>query len=283
MAENRSGLPSFLGALVSALGLTLMAGVLVVGVLAPMIFLGGATVNNTVGVFDSIPDLIEIDQQPQQNRIFAVSNGQPVQIATIFNQNREEVAWEAVSDLVKDAAVSGEDRRFYEHGGVDLPGIARAAMRNLAGGRISQGASTITQQYVKNTFIQAALELPDAAAQKAAYEEAIADSFKRKLTEVKLAISLEKRYTKQEILLAYLNIANFGGNTYGIEAAARRYFNTSALDVSAAQAASLIAIVQAPSSLSLEDPANYPANLERRDVILNGMLADGKLTVEQHA
>ena len=279
--DNSSALPA-VRALLGSLGLTLLAGVLVAALVSPVIALGGATLNSTVGLFDSLPSEIEIDRQPQQNRIFATNNGETVQIATIFDQNREEVAWDQVSEFAKDAAVSGEDRRFYEHGGIDPTGIVRAALKNVARGGISEGASTISQQYVKNTFIQAALELPDKAAQDAAYNAAVDDTFERKLNEMKLAISLEKRYTKQEILLAYLNIANFGGTTYGIEAAARRYYNTTALNLTAAQAASLVAIVQSPGVRSLNDPANFPANLERRNVILAGMLADGKLTPEQY-
>jgi membrane peptidoglycan carboxypeptidase len=269
-------------AILGTLGFSALAGLLVAVLVTPLIAVAGATVNNTVGIFDSLPDFIEIDQQPQQNRIFASQDGAQIQIATMYSQNREEVAWEQVSDFVKDAAVSGEDRRFYEHGGVDIPGIARAALKNIAGGSISEGASTITQQYVKNTFIQAALELPEDQ-QKAAYEAAIDDTFERKLKEMKLAISLEKRYTKQEILLAYLNIANFGGTTYGIEAAAKRYYNTTSADLTPAQAASLVATVQSPTALRIDNPENYERNKERRDVILNAMLSEGNITEEQHA
>jgi membrane peptidoglycan carboxypeptidase len=269
-------------AILGTLGFSALAGLLVAVLVTPLIAVAGATVNNTVGIFDSLPDFIEIDQQPQQNRIFASQDGAQIQIATMYSQNREEVAWEQVSDFVKDAAVSGEDRRFYEHGGVDIPGIARAALKNIAGGSISEGASTITQQYVKNTFIQAALELPEDQ-QKAAYEAAIDDTFERKLKEMKLAISLEKRYTKQEILLAYLNIANFGGTTYGIEAAAKRYYNTTSANLTPAQAASLVATVQSPTALRIDNPENYERNKERRDVILNAMLSEGNITEEQHA
>jgi len=275
-------LPQALASVLGFLGFSVLAGVLVAILVVPTLTVTATAVNNTVGIFDSLPDTIDIDQQPQQNRIFASAGGQSVQVATIFSQNREEVGWDEVSDFAKDAAVSGEDRRFYEHGGADPVGIVRAAINNVTGSA-TQGASTITQQYVKNTFIQAAYELPDVAAQDAAYEEAIDDTFQRKLKEIKLAISLEKKYTKQEVLLAYLNIANFGRATYGIEAASRRYYNTSAKDLTAAQAASLIAIVQEPTALQLTDPANWPANTVRRNVILDQMFADGKLTPEQHA
>ncbi|HEV7951480.1 MAG TPA: transglycosylase domain-containing protein, partial [Glaciihabitans sp.] len=218
-----------------------------------------------------------------QNRIFASQDGAAIQIATMYSQNREEVAWEQVSDFVKDAAVSGEDRRFYEHGGVDIPGIARAALKNIAGGSISEGASTITQQYVKNTFIQEALEAPTPEEVEELYYAAIDDSFDRKVKEMKLAISLEKRHSKNEILLAYLNIASFGGTTYGIESASQRYYGVSAKELTAAQAASLVAIVQAPSAMRLDYSENLARNKERRDVILGQMHRDNKLTDAEFA
>ncbi|MCU1406836.1 MAG: hypothetical protein JWQ43_3139 [Glaciihabitans sp.] len=282
MTPSQPSAFQIIGALLGTIFFSVVAGVLVAALVVPAITVAGATVKNTVGIFDSLPTSIEINQQPQQNRIFAISNGENVQIATVFSQNREEVDWGHVSAFVKDAAVSGEDRRFYEHGGVDPQGIVRAAVKNLANPG-AEGASTITQQYIKNTFIQAAMELPTEAEQAAAYKEAIAPSYNRKLKEIKLAISLEKRYSKEDILLAYLNIANFGDATYGIEAAARRYFNTTALELTAAQSATLIAIVQEPSALEPADPNNRAANVVRRDFILNSMFSDGKLSPEQLA
>jgi membrane peptidoglycan carboxypeptidase len=255
---------------------------MVAALLIPAITVVDATVESTTGVFDSLPETIEIESQREQNRIYATQNGERVQIATMFDQNRESVTWEQVSDNAKNAAISGEDKRYYEHGGIDLQGIARAAVTNVAGGGISEGASTITQQYVKNTFIQEALDLETEEERDAAYEAAVDDNFDRKIKEMKLAISLEKKYTKQEILLAYLNIANFGGNTYGIEAAAKRYYATTAINLTPAQAASLIAIVQSPGVMRLDYPENYPTNQERRDVILYAMFSDGNITREQY-
>ena len=268
-------------ALFGTLGFSVLAGILVGVMVTPALAVTGATVNSTIGIFDSLPGFIAIDTQPQQNRIFATKDGEPYQIATIFDQNREEVTWEQVSDFAKDAAVSGEDKRFYEHGGVDPQGIARALVTNVAAGGIAEGASTITQQYVKNTFIQAAEALPDEAERKAAYEAAVDTDYARKLQEMRLAISLEKEYSKQEILLAYLNIASFGGVTYGIEAAAQRYYQTTAANLTVSQAASLVGIVQSPGAHRLDNPENFAANQVRRDVIVNSMYADGKITVEQ--
>ena len=110
---------------------------------------------------------------------------------------------------------------------------------------------------MKNIFVQKALEEPTEAEREAAFEEATAPDFDRKLKEMKLAIGLEKRYTKNEILNAYLNIAGFGDNTYGIQAAAQHYYSVNAKDLTLAQAASLIAIVQYPGERGLDNPENY--------------------------
>ncbi|MET0990527.1 MAG: transglycosylase domain-containing protein [Glaciihabitans sp.] len=271
-----------IAAAVGSLLLTVLAGVMVAALFIPMITVADATVESTVGVFDSLPETIAIESQREQNRIYATNNGERVQIATTFDQNRESVEWGEVSHFAKAAAISGEDKRYYEHGGIDLQGIVRAAVTNIAGGGISEGASTITQQYVKNTFIQEALDLETEEERDAAYEAAVDDNFDRKIKEMKLAISLEKEYTKEEILLAYLNIANFGGNTYGIEAAAKRYYATNALGLTPAQAASLIAIVQSPGVMRLDYPENFPTNQERRDVILYAMYSDGNITRDEY-
>ena len=279
--KHRPG--SLLGALLGTVAFSALAGILITVAVTPAIAVTGATVNSTVSVFDSLPDFIEIGKQPEQNRIFANSGKKKVQIATVFNQNREEVKWDEVSQNVKDAAVSGEDRRFYEHGGVDIMGVVRAAVKNVVGGSIQEGASTITQQLVKNIFVQQALDLPTVEEQQKAYNEAVDDTFERKLKEMKLAIAMEKKYSKDEILLAYLNIAGFGGNTYGIEAAAQRYYGTSAKKLSISQSASLIAIVQYPSLRSLDDPKHYKENQNRRDVIIRAMAADKKITSSEEA
>ena len=153
-----------------------------------------------------------------------------------------------------------------------MQSVIRAALGNLMADDIESGSSTLTMQLVKNIFVQKALEEPTEAERDAAFEAATAPDFDRKLKEMKLAIGLEKRYTKNEILNAYLNIAFFGDNTYGIQAAAQRYYSVNAKDLTLAQAASLIAIVQYPNQRGLDDPENYAANQERRDDILDAML-----------
>jgi membrane peptidoglycan carboxypeptidase len=268
------------------LGFSIIAGVLVTAMVTPALAVTGVTASNGIGIFDSLPEFIEIGDQPQKNEIYATNgtnaDGSPiyVEVAQVYSQNREEVEWDQVSPFLKDAVVAGEDRRFYEHGGVDLQGVIRAAIGNASGSSKS-GASTLSMQLVKNIYIQKALQEPTEEAQKAGIAEAQASTFDRKIKEMKLAIGLEKRYSKDEILLAYLNIAGFGGNNYGIESAAQRYYGVSSTDVTLAQAASLIAIVQEPGARSLDDPANYVANQERRDVILKNMLVEGMIDQAQ--
>ncbi|CAB4866951.1 unannotated protein [freshwater metagenome] len=205
-----------------------------------------------------------------------------MKIADVYWQNRVEVSLDQMSQYLKDAAVDGEDRRFYEHKGVDLTGIIRAAIGNVTSGGVTSGASTLTMQLIKNIYVQRAEALPSEEARSAAYAEATASSTERKLKEIKLAIGLEKRFNKEQILEAYLNISGFGGNTYGVEAAANRYFGVSAQDVTISQAASLLAIVQYPVLRNLAQPENYPANQIRRDDILRSMRDAGHITEAEY-
>jgi membrane peptidoglycan carboxypeptidase len=274
-------------AIAGLVGFSALSGLLVTVMVAPALAVTGITASSTLGVFDSLPEYITIDALPERNTLWAAYTGEGnvdgyLPIATIYDQNREEVSWDDISAFARDAVVAGEDRRFFEHGGVDIASVIRAALGNVAGGSIESGASTLSMQFVKNTYVQDALEQPTEEEVQAAYDKATATSFDRKLKEMKLAIGLEKRYTKKEILVAYLNIANFGNATYGIQAAAQRYFSVNAKDLSLTQAASLIAIVQEPSDRNLAYPENYEANQERRDVILDMMLLDGFITEKEH-
>ncbi|NEM92182.1 transglycosylase domain-containing protein [Galbitalea soli] len=277
MISRFSGVGGVIGGLIGVVTLSVVTGILVAATFTPAVVLAGGAINSGVSVFNGLPSYITIDTLPQQNRLFGTLKGKQVQFATIFSQNREEVAWDAVSDNAKNAAVDGEDRRFYQHGGIDPTGIVRAAVATLSG-RDVQGASTIAQQLVKNIFIVKATQLKTEAAQKKAIAEAQAPTIDRKLKEMKLAIALEKKYTKQQILLAYLNIAGFGGTTYGIEAAAHRYYNTSAKNLTIAQGASLIAIVQEPSVRAPINASGYAQNTLRRDVILRAEFAAKDIT-----
>ncbi|MCG5481253.1 transglycosylase domain-containing protein [Sinorhizobium alkalisoli] len=170
----------------------------------------------------------------------------------------EALALEEMSPYIPQAVIAIEDRRFYWHFGVDPLGLARAMLTNLTSGRMVQGGSTLTQQLAKNLFLSPERTL------------------ERKVQEVLLALWLEHKYTKDQILTMYLNRVFFGSNAYGVEAAARRYFNKSARDVNLGEAAMLAGLLKAPSRLS---PARDPeAAEERAQVVLGAMREEGYIT-----
>lgn len=278
-----------LSALQGLLGLiaaSVIGGLLVATAVAPGIALVGMAGASVANVFDELPEYLEIDRTHEANTIWGQStapgnvNGYAV-IASVYEQNRHAVAFDEISPWVISAAVDGEDHRFFEHNGVDTQSVVRALIGNFRSQDVDSGASTITMQLVKNLFVQQALNEPSELLREQAYDEATEASFDRKLSEMKYAIGLEKRYTKQEILTAYLNISFFGDNTYGIEAAAQRYYSVPATQLTLPQAASLIAIVQYPGIRGLDDPENFEANQKRRDVILHAMYDEGSITHQE--
>ncbi len=174
------------------------------------------------------------------------SSGNP--IAYLFDQYRVPVNAAQISPAMKAAIVAIEDKRFYQHGGFDPLGAARALVNNSNGGA-TQGASTLTEQYVKN------YDLYVAATTDAQRKAAVAPSYARKLKEAELAISLDHRVGKDDILADYLNVVYFGNGAYGIGAAARTYFGTTADQLTVPQAALLAGMVQSPSDY---DPVVHP-------------------------
>lgn len=161
------------------------------------------------------------------------------------------------------ALVAIEDSRFYEHGAVDMKGILRAINENAQSGGVAQGASTLTQQYVKNVFMEEAGDDPTKLAQ------ATQQTIGRKIRELKYAIQLEDKLGKKRILANYLNITYFGEQAYGVEAASQRYFSKSAKDLTMEESAMLAGIVQSPSRY---DPVNDEAEaVKRRNVVLQRM------------
>jgi membrane peptidoglycan carboxypeptidase len=283
MPAPKSSASSLLTAGLGIVGFSALAGLLAAVMVAPAVAVGGITTNNTVGIFDSLPDYMEIGQQFEANEILAKNaDGSDFHIATLYDQNRQSVPLDQMSDYVKEAAVSGEDRRYYQHGGIDVPSVARAALGQVAG-TSSSGASTITMQLVRQIRFQEAANETGVTDKKRAedMQAAVNPDLGRKVQEMKLAIGLEKKYSKQQILAAYLNIVGMGGNTYGVEAAAEQYFSTTAAQLTIAQAASIMAIVQNPNSRNLGNPKNFAANEQRRNVILGFMLDGGYITKAQ--
>ncbi|MCU1586309.1 MAG: hypothetical protein JWM49_2865 [Microbacteriaceae bacterium] len=272
-----------LGGLIGLVGFSVLAGVLVTAMVTPAIAVTSATAQGSINVFENLPDTIKIGEPSQQNQILGYRGGVPTLIATVYQQNRIVVDDANVSPFLKQAAVDGEDRRFYQHGGVDVPSIARALVRNTTQSSSGQsGSSTLDMQLVKNILVQNAFTTLTGKAQTAAIAAANGATIDRKLKEMKLAIGLDKKYTKNQILLGYLNIVGMGGQTYGVESAAMQYFGVHAKDVTLPEAASLIAIVQQPVTQNLSDPKYYAANKVRRDEILAGMLSAKNITQKQY-
>ena len=268
------------GAVVGFVAGSVLAGLLVGVGVTPVLAVAGLGTTSAIGVFDSLPEYIEIGDLPQRNEVWAYRGRTPVHLADVWDQNRQALPLDRISDQLEHAAVDGEDRRFFETGGVDATSIARSLVSIVAarGDREGMsGGSTLTMQLVRNIKIQQASELPTAEQRAAGYREATARSPQRKLAEMKLAIGLAKEYSKPEILAAYLNIAYFGDQTYGVQAAAEHYYGKDAADLSPAEAASLIAIVQWPERRDLSTPAHHAANVARRDVILRAMHEQGHL------
>jgi membrane peptidoglycan carboxypeptidase len=249
----------------------------------PAIALAGLTANSTLGIFDNLPNYLEIGDLAEKSEIYATgTDGKPVLLATFYAQNREDVSLSQISPFIQDAAIASEDPRFYEHGGVDLYGTVRAILSNTLSGS-TQGGSSITQQYVKNVLVQKAEAIANPVARKKAYEEATQVSVDRKLKEIKLSIGVEQKYSKKQILEGYLNITPFGGRVYGVQAAAKYYFGKSAKDVTVAEAASLIAIINNPSAYRPDLEENISDNQARRDYILARMLENKKITQKEYA
>ncbi|MBZ9849494.1 penicillin-binding protein [Mesorhizobium sp. CA14] len=174
----------------------------------------------------------------------------------------EAVGLHEMSPYIPEAVVAIEDRRFYSHFGIDPIGLSRAMVTNLVGGHFSQGGSTLTQQLAKNLFLT-----PDR-------------TLERKVQEVLLALWLEHKHTKDQILEMYLNRVYFGSGAYGVEAASRRYFGKSARDVTLSEAALLAGLLKAPSKLS---PARDPkAAEERAQLVLAAMRETGKISDKEY-
>lgn len=196
----------------------------------------------------------------EPTEVYAADN---TKIADFYIQNRKSVALDQISEYVIKGTVDTEDIRFYDHNGVDLQGILRAVAVQIKGG--SEGASTITQQLVRNTVLK---------------DEQFDKTLKRKVREAYIAIQMEKEYTKDQILNMYLNTIYYGHGAYGIEAASITYFNKDAKDLTLAEAATLIGV---PNSPTMYDPIQNPeASRSRRDVVLNRMLTAGDITQQEY-
>jgi membrane peptidoglycan carboxypeptidase len=237
-----------------------LIGVLVAGLAIPFAALAGFGARTVADSMDKLPDELTAAPLAQRTRVLAADGSL---LATFYDQNRINVPLNEVSLVMRKAIVAIEDYRFYQHGALDLKGTLRAFVTNQANaGEVVQGGSSITQQMVKQTLINQAKTEQEAA-------DATADTYERKIRELRYAIAFEQKYSKDWILERYLNISYFGDGAYGIEAAARHYFSKSAADLELQEAALLAGIVKNPSQF---DPTNnFSESRERRDVVLTRM------------
>ncbi len=239
-------------------------GLLAAGMLMPVVGIAGVGTKQVVTAFDALPAQFTANPMAQQSRILA-SDG--TLIATLYEENRVVVPIEKIAPAMRQAQVAIEDDRFYEHGGIDPRGLARALVSTAQGDK--QGASTITQQYVRQMLVATAAQNEDKNAMEAAVARSGIPGYVRKLQEMKYAISMEQRLGKDQILQGYLNLVYYGAGAYGVEAAAQRYFGISAAKLSLPQAALIAGLAQNPGTA---DPINNPDRaLARRNDVLKRM------------
>jgi membrane peptidoglycan carboxypeptidase len=234
-------------------------GLLVAGLALPFAAVTGLSTRSVADGMDALPT--NLSAAPLAQRTVIVGKDGAV-LATLYDQNRVNVSLSQVSPLMRKAIVAIEDYRFYQHGALDLRGTLRAFVTNQAGSGTTQGGSSITQQMVKMTLV-------NQAKTKAGRLAAVADTYQRKIRELRYAIAFEDKYSKDWILQRYLNIAYFGDGAYGIEAAAQHYFSKSASRLDLREAALLAGLVKNPTGYN---PTIHPgAAKARRDVVIARM------------
>ena len=221
------------------------------------------------GAIDAAPSLDIIDVQPQgyASQIYD-ADGNLMQTLVMEGSNREEVSFDQLPDDLVNAFIAIEDSRFYEHNGIDLKGLLRAAYVGITNGRFSEGASTITQQLIKNNVLQGG------------YETNMADKLRRKIQEQFLAVKLEDQLdSKETILEYYLNTINLGGNCLGVQTAANRYFGKNVWELTLSECSVLAATTSNPSRYN---PLTHPKeNAVRRKIVLEKMYEQNFITYDQ--
>jgi membrane peptidoglycan carboxypeptidase len=257
--ENRSPSKRVLAHLGSMVAVSAILGVVMAGLAIPFAGVLGIGTRNLANSMNDLPAELETKPLAQRTRILAADGST---LATLYDENRVNVSLTQVSRVMRQAIVSIEDYRFYQHGALDVKGTVRAFVTNKAAGGVVQGGSSITQQMVKLTLLSQA---KTDAQRKAAMEDTLA----RKLKELRYAIAFEQEHSKDWILERYLNIAYFGDGVYGIQAAARHYFTKDARKLNLREASMLAGLVKNPVGF---DPTVYPDLAKnRRNTVLDRM------------
>ncbi len=223
------------------------------------------------GIIDNAPDVNDIDISPLGYATFLYDgDGNQLRKLTAPSSNRLPVSIDQIPVDLQHAVVAIEDERFYEHNGIDVRGILRAFVKNLSSGDLSEGASTITQQLLKNNVFTNWTQ-----------ESTWLERFTRKIQEQYLAVEIEKKINDKNVILEnYLNTINLGAGTYGVQAAARKYFNKDVWDLNLSECATLAGITQNPTQYN---PIEHPeANAKRRKEVLDHMIDQNYITQEQY-
>ncbi len=275
MVANKRG--SALSRIFSLGALSSVAGVLAVALLAPFVAVGSTAANTGVQLFENLPAYIKPIDVSESSTIYALRNGEPEEIAIFYHENRVVVPFEEISPYIVDAVIATEDPRYYEHGGVDMLALARATLTNLASFGEGPGASTVTMQFVRNTLVEIAYLSNDPEAISAATEVTV----ERKLREIRLALALEQEYSKKDILAGYLNMAFFGNQINGVEAASQYYFGRPAKNLNIVQAAYLAGMLAEPNSYKPDTPENLERGITRRNYVLQRMADNGYISQEE--
>ncbi|MCE0763265.1 penicillin-binding protein [Pseudonocardia kujensis] len=250
--------------------LCVVGGVLLAGMVFPVVSGLGLTAGEAGAGGPSVPAILADRDVPLTTTV-TDDNGEP--IAYLFDQDRRPTPSATISPAMKAAIVAVEDRRFYQHSGVDPQGVLRALLHN-GESTSQQGGSTLSQQYVKNYTL-------DTATTAAERTAATAPTYARKLSEARLAVAVDRALGKDEILTRYLNIVYFGNGAYGVGTAARTYFDTTPDRLTVAQAALLAGMVQSPTAY---DPLRHPAAATaRRNEVIQLMAGQGVVTPVQAA
>ena len=249
---------------------SVIGGVIAAGLVVPSAGVAAELAKTSAYAVQSLPEELETPPQPEGSKVL-MKDG--TLLTNFFDQNRTYVPLDNISPIMQQAQIAVEDQRFYEHGALDLRGTMRALLQTFKGN--TQGGSTLTQQYVKLVLLNMAVDSNDPEAIAAAQKR----TFGRKMLELRYAIAMEEKLSKDEILERYLNLAYFGDRAYGVEAAARHYFNTTAKKLTLPQAAMLAGLVRNPSTT---DPVRHEKiALERRNNVLDVMAEVGTITKAQ--
>lgn len=245
--------------------------VLLVGIIAVGIIGISAAIGAFKGIIASAPDIDVEDVAPVGFSTFVYDcEGNRIDKLVAPNSNREQVTMDKIPQHLADAFVAIEDERFYENNGIDFKGIIRAGYNFIRSGfRRTEGASTITQQLLKNTIFT-----------NWVYEDGLLEKLQRKFQEQYLALEITKKLSKEEILLRYMNTINLGQNTLGVQAASKRYFNKDVSELTLSESAVIAAITQNPTKWN---PISHPDNnAERRERVLTKMKEQGYISQAEY-